>query len=231
MAVAQTAYANRQHYRMVTTWLPHLLTNSLSLLLPDLVRALFAPRYRPRTLIEDTLITMVRDNPRYAVYVAPLAVGYILSHPRFNIYKGAIGDLRVGGMGLDAIPHSATAFTFSVLVADTFDTMGKREQYRDVLARFVQWGSQNPEVASLLFLALITLNWEYGEYRVHEYELALKGDASLINLQWSMQDTLRDVGANLFGWFTAMLWRRTQTRRTSARRIPASGSSVYNPRA
>ncbi|MBK8023976.1 MAG: hypothetical protein IPK19_21720 [Chloroflexi bacterium] len=118
-----------------------------------------------------------------------------------------------------------------MLVADTFDTMGKREQYRDVLARFVQWGSQNPEVASLLLLALITLNWEYGEYRVHEYELALKGDPSLINLQWSMPDTLRDVGANLFGWLTAMLWRRTQTRRRSARRIPASGSSVYNPRA
>ena len=54
--MAYTAFANRQHYRMVTTWLPHLLTNTLSLLLPDAVRVLFSPRHKPRNIVEDTLI-------------------------------------------------------------------------------------------------------------------------------------------------------------------------------
>lgn len=208
LAVAQTAYANRRQYRMVTTWLPHLLTNSLSLLLPDLARALFAPRHRPRTIIDDTLITMVRDNPRYAVYVAPLALGYIVSHPRFNIYKGTLGDVRIGGVGLDAIPHSATAFAFAALAADTFEAMGERPQYSGFLAEIVRWGARSPELTALALLALVTLNWEYGEYRMHRYELAQVGDVSAINMQWSLADTWRDVGANLIGWCAAMLWRR-----------------------
>ncbi len=211
--VAQTAYANRQHYRMVTTWLPHLLTNSLSLLLPDLVRIVFSPRHKPRNIIEDTLITMVRDNPRYAVYVAPLALGYIVSHPRFNIYKGELGELKFAGMGLDAIPHSATAFGFSALVADTVDEMGERKQYTGLLADFVRLGNENPELMSLALLALITLNWEYGEYRMYQYEMAKVGDQTAINMQWSIEDTGRDIISNLLGWLAAMLWRRAKQRR------------------
>lgn len=205
--VAQTAYANRQHYHMTTTWLPHLLTNSLSLLLPDAVRLLLGRRQRADNIVEDTLMTMVRDNPHYATTVAPLAVGYIVSHPRFNIYKGDLGDLRFAGLGLDAIPHSATAFAFSVLAADTFETMGKHDEYQDPLAKVVQWGSQKPDLIALGSLTLVTLWWEYAEYRVHKQELAQRGDITAINMQWSVEDTARDVIANGLGWALAALWR------------------------
>lgn len=208
--MAFTAFANRQHYRMMTTWLPHLLTNTVSLLLPDALRRAFAPQHRPHNIVEDTLITMVRDNPNYSIYVAPLAIGYILSHPKFNIYKGRMGELNIAGFGLDTLPHSATAFAFSALVADTFDTMGQRKQYSGMLADFVRWGRHRPELLSLALLGLITLNWEFGEYQIHERELKQRGDITLINMQWSMADTLRDVVSNLLGWGAAMLWRRNK---------------------
>lgn len=215
LLMAQTAFANRQHYRMFTTWLPHLLTNTLSLLLPDAVRLIFPAKHRPANVVEDTLITMVRDNPNYAIYVAPLALGYIVSHPRFNIYKGDLADIRLAGFGLDAIPHSATAFGFAALVADTLDTMGDRLKdgrapYNGVLVDLLRWGDNSPELISLALLALVTLNWEYGEYTMHQYEMKRIGDVKRINMQWSMDDTLRDVGANLFGWLVAVLWRRTR---------------------
>lgn len=223
LLVAYTAFANRRHYRMFTTWLPHLLTNSLALLLPDIVRRLFAPRHKPRNIVEGTLITMARDNPAYVYYVAPLALGYIVSHPRFNIYKGAWGDLHAAGFGLDTIPHTATAFAFSALVADTFETMGKQRQYRGLLANLMRWGSHNPERTALALLALITLNWELGEYQMHQYEMARFGDPDLINMQWSMADTWRDVIANLAGWGLAVLWRHNR-RRASA---PSRRASLW----
>ncbi|MBN8636460.1 MAG: hypothetical protein J0M07_14120 [Anaerolineae bacterium] len=212
LLVAQTAFANRQHYRLVTTWLPHLLTNSLSLLLPDALRLIFSSRHRSRNLIEATLLTMVRDNPRYAVYVAPLALGYIVSHPRFNIYKGKMGDLRVAGVGLDAIPHTATAFAFSALAADTVDTMGSHANYAGLLAALLRRSQQSPELISLTLLALITLNWEYGEYQMQQYELARVSDPTAINMQWTPADTARDVISNFLGWLLAMLWRRSKQR-------------------
>jgi hypothetical protein len=205
--VAQTAYANRQHYHMSTTWFPHLLTNSLSLLLPDAVRLLFGNRTRANNIVEDTLMTMVRDNPHYAMTVAPLALGYIVSHPRFNIYKGKMGELRFAGLGLDAIPHSATAFAFSTLVADTVETMGQHDEYTDVLARLVQWGRHHPDLISLAALTALTASWEYAEYRVHEDELAQRGDITAINMQWSMEDTGRDIIANAMGWALSAVWR------------------------
>jgi hypothetical protein len=171
------------------------------------LRRLFAPRHKPHNIIEDTLMTMVRDNPHYAIYVAPLALGYILSHPQFNIYKGKWGEMNVAGFGLDTLPHSATAFAFAALVADTFDTIGQREQYHGMLANFMRWGRHKPELLSLVLLGLVTLNWELGEYRIHQYEIAQRGDSSQINMQWSLQDTGRDVIANLLGWGVAMLWR------------------------
>jgi hypothetical protein len=210
--MVQTAYANRRHYHMATTWLPHFLTNSLSLLLPDALRLVFPRRYRARGIVDDTLLTMVRDNPNYAVYVAPLALGYIVSHPRFNIYKGELAEIRLAGFGLDAIPHSATAFAFSAMVEDTLATMCEQPTHDGALARLVYALGQKPELVSLGLLALVTFVWEYGEYQMHEHEMALKGDAAAINMQWSLDDTIRDSGANFFGWLAAAVWRRRRRR-------------------
>lgn len=206
--MAQTAFANRQHYRMTTTWLPHFLTNNLSLLLPDALRVIFAPNYRPRSIVDDTLLTMVRDNPNYAVYVAPLALGYIVSHPRFNIYKGDLAELRLAGFGLDAIPHSATAFAFSAIIADTLTTMGADRRHQGPLANLVYTCGDRSELVALVLLGLVTLGWEYAEFRVHESEMAQRGDATAINMQWSMADTVRDIGANLLGWAVSVVWQR-----------------------
>lgn len=213
LVMAQTAFANRQYYHMATTWLPHFLTNSLSLLLPDALRLVFPRDYKPVSIIDDTLVTMVRDNPHYAIYVAPLALGYIVSHPRFNIYKGELAELRAAGFGLDAIPHSATAFGFSAIVEDTLATMCQQRTHRGLLANLVYACGQRSEATALAALALVTLIWEYGEYRVHEHEMAQRGDATAINMQWTLDDTIRDIGANLFGWLAAALWGRAKRRR------------------
>src|SRR3954462_6196847 len=82
LAVAATAEANRREYHMSTTWLPHLLTNSLSLFLPELYRSISLngkSAILPHDLSEP-LNRLLKDNPRYAGYVMPLALGYILSH-------------------------------------------------------------------------------------------------------------------------------------------------------
>lgn len=205
--VAYTAYANRREYRMQTTWLPHLVTNSLSLLLPDVVLRLLPRRSRSRNVVEDTLVKMVRDNPNYAMYVAPLALGYIASHPRFNIYKGKWGEMRLAGFGLDSIPHSATAFALTGLVNDTLRVMAHQAEFEGQIAKALRWGNDRRALVSLAVLALITFWWEYGEYRVHNYEMSERGDAAQINMQWSAADTAKDARSNFLGWLLAVLWQ------------------------
>src|SRR5438477_964341 len=70
--IAVTAMGNRRLYGMTTTWLPHFATNTVSLLLPDLLR-LVAPGHRApgesacqgvRELLHGAMMEMVCDNPR-----------------------------------------------------------------------------------------------------------------------------------------------------------------------
>jgi hypothetical protein len=209
LLVAQTAFANRQHYRMVTTWLPHLLLNTVSLLLPDLVRLIF-PHHRKHqstdNLVEDVLVTSVSENPSYALYVTPLALGYIVSHPQFNIYKGKMGEMRFAGLGLDAIPHAATAFALSALTVDTLEQQDNWSHYPGPLAPLLERSSHHPQLASLGVLLTLTAIWEYNEYRTHEYEMSLRGSVENINMLWDIDDTKRDTVANVLGWGLAMLW-------------------------
>jgi hypothetical protein len=201
----QTAWAAQRRYRVVTAWLPNLVSIATALLLPDALRALFPPRHTPRNLVEDTLITMVRDNPNYLVYVVPFALGAIAAHPRINIYKS---DVQVAGFGLDAIPHSATGFALTVLIADTFETMGGREAYHGLLAELLCWGKSNPALLTLGALALVTLIWEYGEYQILQYETThANGDLQMVNMEWSVENTVQDVISNFVGWAAAMVWR------------------------
>lgn len=205
--VALTANANRRHYHMATTWLPHLIANSISLLLPDALRLLLA-HPRPRNNVEAVVMTMARDNPDYVLYVTPLAAGYVLSHPRFNIYKGGWAELRWKGFGLDAIPHAATGLAFTALVRDSLRVTADVDASPGVLGRLLDWSAERSALVSLALLGLITFFWEYGEYRVHVRELALRGDVTLINMQWSGQDTRQDILSNLIGWALGVLLRR-----------------------
>lgn len=204
--VAVTANANRNEYRMQTTWLPHLVTNTLTLLLPDVVRIVIPRGKEPSNLIGQVMVRMVRDNDNFVVYVIPLAAGYLLSHPKYNIFKGEIAEIRVAGLGPDAIPHSATGFALTALVADTLDTACKINS-PGPLGKLVQVCNRNPALTSFGVLAALTVFWEWSEYRVHKHELAQRGDISKINMMWSAADTMRDVIANLLGWVFALLLR------------------------
>ena len=208
--VAATADANRREYHMSTTWLPHLVTNTITLLLPDALRLLIPTKPKPANLVEDVMDEMVRDNPRYVTYVAPLAAGYILSHPKFNIFKGEMGDIRIAGLGLDAIPHAATGFALTSLIYDTLETACELEpRNKSLFAKFVRSCNQQPALVSLGVLSALTFFWEYGEYRVHYHELELReGDITKINMMWSAEDTTRDVIANILGWVIAALLHR-----------------------
>jgi hypothetical protein len=218
LGIFATADANRREYNMVTTWLPHLLTNTFTLLLPDLLR-IAKPRLQQLAssdgvseIVEEPLEianVMIRDNPNYVVYVTPLAAGYLLSHPRFNIYKGRMGDLRLAGFGLDTIPHSATAMGLTALVCDTIETTAKTISSRSSLAPIVQWGSRHLPLASAIVLASATIFWEIGEYGIYRREMALRGDIKLINMQWGLTDSLRDIIANTLGWALALILRRS----------------------
>jgi hypothetical protein len=208
--VAQAAFANRQHFRMVTTWLPHLLLNSVSLLLPDALRLFFSKDGKqrpPQNVVEDVLVTAVSDNPSYALYVTPLALGYIVSQPKFNIYQGRMGEMRFAGLGLDAIPHAATAFALSALTVDTLDKRADWSEYNSPLADVLQRGSHHPQLMSFSVLMAVTVIWEYNEYRTHKYEMSVRGSRDAINMLWDMDDTKRDTVANILGWVIAMLWR------------------------
>jgi hypothetical protein len=72
----------------------------------------------------------------------------------------------------------------------------------------LDWGRERPALVSFLALAALTAFWEYGEYRVHEYELKERGSIDAINMQWSVEDTARDVAANVFGWALGVLLRK-----------------------
>ncbi len=207
--LAATADANRREYRMTTTWLPHLVVNSVALLLPDALRLLTPANRKPNNLVEGVMDEMVRDNPKYVTYVFPLAAGYILSHPKFNIFKGDMGDIRVAGLGLDAIPHSATGFALSALVQDTLETAAELEPASaSPLAHLVHRLNKRPALVSFGILSIITFFWEYGEYSVHHRELEQQGgDITKINMMWSADDTARDVFANILGWVAVQLFR------------------------
>lgn len=232
--VVHTADANRRHYHMTTTWLPHLITNTITLLLPEMCRLVGPPCSQPaaphagtrRAALHDEWNTvqaiftqLVIDNPAYGAYVAPLAAGYLLSHPQFNIYKGAMAELRLAGLGLDALPHSATAFALTALTCDTAAAMQNDPGARGRLAALLRWGAQHQTLFSGLVLALATVIWEIGEYRIYRHEMALRGDRSKINMQWSIRDMLADCASNSMGWALALAWRsmhRPHTRHAQA---------------
>lgn len=224
--IVVTAEGNRRKYHMATTWLPHLATNTLSLLLPDVYRLLVRPRRRTpaqcapprslageaRDLIGATLTTLLCDQPEYVLYVAPLALGYLLSSPWFNIYKGDLAELHLAGFGLDALPHASTAFALTALVRDAAQTFGDLAKDSDTLGAAARWIERHQAAISAAILTLATLFWELGEHRIYKHELARRGSRRRINMQWSVSDTAYDCAANAIGWLLATAWAASQTK-------------------
>lgn len=226
LGVANTARANRKYYGLPTTWAIHLALNSFILFLPELYRgAAVLFRLDARAQTKQNFISaaqgMVADaaanNPQYALYVAPVALAYIVSHPQFNIYKGSLAELRLFGFGLDALPHSATAFAFTNLMIDALDAFHAHTPADAPWATLAARADEHSYLVAGALLAGASALYEAGEYAIHKQELReTGGDASKINLVWSAQDTLFDLMSNTLGWLTATLLRKRPRRKRQA---------------
>lgn len=215
LGVVYTGNANRKFFGLPTTWVFHLTLNSFVLFLPEIIEIADTllpfdaqqPGAQPDlfTTVRATLRDVVVTQDKYAYYVAPVALAYIVSHPQFNIYKGDLAKLRLFGFGLDAIPHSATAFTFTRLMMDMFDTFLQNTPRDASWRALAESADQHSGKMAGAFLAAASTLYESGEYAIHEEELReTGGDESKINLVWSAQDTLFDLLSNAMGWVLAL---------------------------
>jgi hypothetical protein len=215
--VAGTAYANHRHFRLVTAWLPHLLGNTVSLLLPEwygLARRLGLPGPSANGsswgTLQRSFEQLVPENPDYVAYVAPAALGYIVSHPNFNIYRGEWGELSFLGFGLDSLPHGATAYGLSNLVYDTVETVETQAQPEAAIQPPADWLARHKHLIAGAVLAGLSFLYEAAEYLIHESELkARHNDPSQINLVWGVQDTIFDLLSNAIGWALAA-WKHRE---------------------
>jgi hypothetical protein len=207
---------------MTTTWLPHLATNTISLLLPDVYRLLTRVTPAPgqsgpppselQQVVGSTLTTMLCDNPAYVLYVAPLALGYLLSSPWLNIYKGDLAERRLAGFGLDALPPAMTAFALTPLTRDTARVVGELSSTTAGLAELGGLIDRRQTLISAIVLVAATVVWELGEYQIYRHELARRGSMEQINMQWSVSDTAYDCASNLLGWLLATGWHMADRR-------------------
>lgn len=216
--VLYTANANRKYFGLPTTWVIHLTLNSFSLFLPEWLRlanvllqldARTKHKRAFRATAHATLQDAVVNNPNYALYVAPVALAYMVSHPKFNIYKGEFAKMRLFGFGLDAIPHSTTAFAFTNLMIDTLAAFRRHTPANASWRELAERADEYSGNLAGAFLIGASALYEAGEYAINQEELReTGGDESKINLVWSAQDTLFDVMSNALGWVAAVVIRK-----------------------
>lgn len=228
LAVVNTANANRKYFGLPTTWVFHLTLDSFILFMPEILEVtnkLLRLDARPAhkndlvATVQHTLNDAVVANPKYALYVAPVALAYVVSHPKFNIYKGTYADIRLFGFGLDAIPHSLTAFAFTNLVMDTLAAFREHTPADASWRGLAEFGDDHSGALAGTLLVGASAAYEFGEYAIHQEELReTGGDESKINLVWSAGDTLFDLMSNTLGWIGGALLRRHGRRRPARRR-------------
>ena len=214
--VLVTADASRKHTGLKTAWLPHLIGDTVALLLPEfygLVAARLHLDERARSddrallsTLHGVMCDLVRDNPDYAQYVAPPASAYILAHPRFNIYKSEWANRQLFGFGLDSIPHAWTAFGLTRMVMDTLRVFKRRTPAGAFLAPLADQAEAHRVLVSAGVLAAASAFYEGGEYAIHRSELkAVNNDPTKIAMEWSVADTVQDLISNAVGWLLAVL--------------------------
>lgn len=215
-AVAATAARNRKEYGFPTAWLTHLVGNTFTLLLPEILRLFPVPSRPPQASDSTTkaflraLDRRVRDDPNYAAYVAPLALGFILSHPDYSIYHGRWSERTIYGFGADSVPHAWAAYALARVVSEGLATLDEELPPQAPLARPTRWAVEHIDGLSAVAVAAITFVWELVEYLAHEAELASSGrDPSEINMQWSVLDAATDSVSNCLGLLAAIAVRRS----------------------
>lgn len=218
-AVLGTALRNRREYGVPTAWLTHLVGNSVTLFLPDALRALaplheqIPPAMRP---FVRTITQRVSDDPAYAVYAAPLALGFIGSHADYSIYHGKWAERTILGFGADSIPHSTAAYALARLVSETVLTLHHELPADHPLAQPTALAARHVDALAAIMVAMVTLLWEVAEYRAHYAEVESTGrDPSEVNMQWSLPDSITDSIANVVGLTAAIAVRRAQHAQTA----------------
>lgn len=216
-AVVGTALRNRKEYGVPTAWLTHLVGNTVTLFLPEAVRLLKRsahPTFDSATApLLRTLERRVSADPHYAVYVAPLALGFIASYPDYSIYHGPWAERTFLGFGVDSIPHTSAAYALTRLVSEMLLTLQQELPADHVLAQSSTWAARNVDALGAAAVLGVTLIWEISEYMAQQAELAASDrDASEINMQWSLLDTITDSLSNLAGLLVAVAVRRAKYR-------------------
>lgn len=229
LGVATTANANRKFFGLPTTWVFHITLNSFVLFLPEILSGAnkvlnLDERAKQKcdliTTVHGTLQDAVVNNPNYALYTAPVALAYTVSHPQFNIYKGELGELRLFGFGLDAIPHSLTSFAFANLMIDTLTAFRRNTPVNASWRTMAEHAEEHSGNIAGAFLVGASVLYEGGEYAIHEQEMReTGGDVSKINLVWSVRDTLFDILSNTLGWLAAVLLCRRKASAHRAKRF------------
>lgn len=211
-AVVVTARRNRAVYGVPTAWLTHLVANTVTLFLPELLRLRSQwPHTAPAALqpLLRTLDRRVCDDPRYAAYVAPLALGFIASHADHSIYHGRWAARTVLGFGPDSVPHAGAAYALARLASETILTLHTELPRAHPLAEPSAWAARNVDALAASAVACVTLVWEIGEFTAHYDEIARTGRAaSEVNMQWSLPDAITDSLSNLAGLLLAIAVRR-----------------------
>lgn len=217
IAVVRTAARNRQEYGVPTAWLTHLAGNTVTLALPDVVRLIRWLRLPspaaplPRALL-STIDQRVCQDPHYAAYAAPLALGFIASHADYSIYHGRWAEQTILGFGLDTVPHASAAFALARLLSLSTLTLQRELPDAHTLAAPVGWAANHVDLLAALAVALVTLIWEISEYQAHHAEIAATGRLpEEVNMQWSLPDAITDSLANLGGLLAAIAVRRTSS--------------------
>ncbi len=214
-AVLGTAVRNRKEYGVPTAWLTHLAGNTVTLLLPDAFRML------PRGLVADTkglpgaLLRTLRsrtwEDPSYAGYAAPLALGFIVSHPDYSIYHGRWAELNVFGFGLDSVPHASAAYGLARLLTETVHTLEDELPHAHALHHPIRRLGRQVDVLATAAVLIVTITWEWSEYLAHKAELKATGRApEEINMQWSLPDAITDTISNALGLGAAIMVGRTR---------------------
>jgi hypothetical protein len=208
-AVAVTARRNRREYGVPTAWLTHLLGNTATLWLPDLMRWLDADRAPDEIRPLVRAIQRRAADPSYAGYVAPLALGFVLSHPDYSIYHGRWAERTLLGFGPDSVPHAAAAYALARLTSETITTLDQELPATHTLAPITAAAARNVDAIAAGAVLIVTLIWEVGEYVAHHAEVERTGrDPGEVNMQWSLPDAITDSFANLAGLLAAIAVRR-----------------------
>ena len=219
VANTATAYARAKRYRLVTAWIFHATLNSLLLFLPELYQGVAAlldlddlARRDPDNAlaaIHQVMTDLVVRNPAYIDYVAPVPLAYVLAHPKWDLYKSEWANGQLLGLGLDSIPHGATAYALCTLVFEMLDSLKRNVPDTNQLASLAEWTAAHPNIIAWVALIGATVGYELAEYVIHNIELELVGgDPSKIAMDWSPRDTVEDVIANSTGALLALARHR-----------------------